>query len=205
MRSRNLWRIAVSTGLTTLALSVTGCSLVNGEGSSSGAGEVREAGRTHAGATIAKEGVAPAGTTLEFQTGSVIEASGSVDGVDVSVSVVDNSIHGSSITVELGGPESGGMGNAEQSQPYLRDGVLEAVVEVDGEPLRVAGRLAPHGQPKEVSERAQDSAGEPFRTRGTNTPLAGRVVIIHKGQRAALNLDRAMEYDLEVHRGLDDE
>jgi hypothetical protein len=135
-------------------------------------------------------------TTVEIQRGLVLEGYG--DGV--MVTVYENSRYGNSLQVVLGDPDEGGhIGYAEQSAPYVVDGVLTATVEIDGFPATLSGTVTPTGRPEQLVEPMQD-AGEQLVTRGTHTQLLTDVVLAYRGTVVPIAFAPAFAYDLEVRR-----
>jgi hypothetical protein len=133
--------------------------------------------------------------TVEQQTGTVVEASGSARGITASVTLYENSAHGNSVQVVLGEDR---IGYAEPADLVV-DGAVDATVEIDGKPATVTGTLSPSGRPEKLVEPTQD-AGEQVVTRGTHTPLVGDLTLTYDGVSVPLHLDTAFAYDLEVRR-----
>lgn len=134
-------------------------------------------------------------TAAEHQSGIVLEAAG--DGV--LVTVYENSKYGNSATVVLGDPDEGHFGYVEQTEPFVVDGELNLVVDVEGTTVSVSGSVAPNGQATRIVEPQQDG-GEQIVTRGTNTPLAADLVADIAGEVVALDTAPAFAYDLEVRK-----
>lgn len=132
---------------------------------------------------------------VEHQAGIVLECTG--DGV--LVTVYENAVYGNSATVVLGDPDAGHFGYAEQTAPFLVDGQLSVVVDVEGVTATVTGSVAPNGQPTRIVEPMQD-AGEQIVTRGTNTPLAADLVADIAADVVPLDCAPAFAYDLEVRK-----
>ena len=143
---------------------------------------------------------ASAPTTTEHQIGVVLEGTADLGGEPVMVTVYDNSRYGSSIQVVLGDPDDGGyIGYAEQSAPYVVDGRIDAVVEVNGRPFRLVGTVVPAGRPAHEVDPMQDG-GEQLVIRGTNTDLVADVIASYRQQSAPVAFAPAFAFDLEVRR-----
>lgn len=153
--------------------------------------EVRTAAAPQATAQAAEQAAA----AVEHQSGIVVEASGSSGDTTASVTLYENSQHGSSVQVVLGEDL---IGYAEPAD-LLVDGAVDATVEVDGKQATVTGNLSPNGRPEKLVEPTQD-AGEQVVTRGTHTPLVGDLTLTYDGVTVPLHLDTAFAYDLEVRR-----
>lgn len=138
-------------------------------------------------------------TTVEHQSGVVLEGTAEVGGEPVFVTVYDNSRYGSSIQVILGDPDAGHFGYAEQATPYVVDGRLDATVMVDGHPVTLSGTVVDAGRPSRLVEPQQDG-GEQIVTRGTNTDLLTEVVITVRKDSAVVAFAPAFAFDLEVRR-----
>jgi hypothetical protein len=134
-------------------------------------------------------------TGVEHQSGIVLEAAG--DGV--LVTVYENSKYGNSATVVLGDPDAGHFGYVEQTEPFVVDGQLNLVVDVEGTTVSISGSVAPNGKPAKVVEPQQDG-GEQIVTRGTNTPLAAELMADVAGEVVVLHTAPAFAYDLEVRK-----
>jgi hypothetical protein len=163
-------------------------------------------------AGVAAAQAAPSGTTdrsttsspaadhgspsVEQQSGVVVEASGSANGITASVTLYENSEHGNSVQVVLGEDR---IGYAEPASALVVDGAVEESVLVDGEPATVTGTLTRSGRPEKLTEPVQD-AGEQVVTRGTHTALVGDLTLTYDGVTVPLHLDTAFAYDLEVRR-----
>ena len=105
-------------------------------------------------------------STVERQTGTVLECAGE----GVSLTLYENSRHGSSLQVVLGDPEDDRSGHVEQSAPFLVGGAVEVAVPVAGRDFSLVGTVTPTGRPTKVVEPVQDN-GEQVVTHGTHTQL----------------------------------
>lgn len=137
-------------------------------------------------------------TRVETQRGLVLEGTGSVDGLAVTVYVYENSTYGNSLQVVLGDPEEDRIGFLEQAAPFVVDGALDVVVDVAGTPVRLTGTVTPTDQTK-VVEPIQDG-GEQLVTRGTHTQLATAIVATIGEASGDLAFAPAFAFDLEVRR-----
>ncbi len=135
---------------------------------------------------------------VEHQVGAVLEGT-STAGDGVMVFLYDNSLHGSSLQVVLGDPENDQIGYVEQADPFIRDGVLDATVDVHGTPVRLHGTVVPAGNPERITEPVQDN-GEQMVTRGTNTQLATDVTVTVRGVSATMEFAPAFAFDLESRK-----
>lgn len=134
-------------------------------------------------------------TTAERQTGLVLECAGD----HVQAFVYENSVHGSSLQVVLHGRDGETIGAVEQAAPFVADGVLHAVADVEGTEVTIDGTVATDGRPAKVVEPLQDG-GEQVVTRGTNTPLAADLVLRYEHSEFPLTCDPAFAFDLDVRR-----
>ena len=137
---------------------------------------------------------------VEHQRGIVLEGNGLAGDLPVAVTVYENSLYGNSIQVVLGDPDSGGqIGFAEQTDPFVVDGVLHAAVDVDGRTMEFTGTVEETGRTTKVTEPIQD-AGEQVVSKGTHTQLLTDVTVSIDEESAALEFAVAFAYDLEIRK-----
>jgi hypothetical protein len=139
------------------------------------------------------------GVDVERQRGIVLEGAGVIDGLDVTATVYENSLHGNSIQVVVGDPDDGQIGFVEQEQPFAVDGVLRATVEIDGKTAELTGTVEETGRATRVTEPVQD-AGEQIISKGTHTQLLADVNLTFDGDVAKLAFAPAFAYDLEIRK-----
>ncbi len=138
----------------------------------------------------------PDETGTEHQRGIVLEGTGTVGDLSVTVHVYENDAHGNSAQVVLGDPADDRIGAVEQDTAFVVDGVLAATVEIDGRTATVTGTVAPTGAAATAVDPALDS--EPKVVRGTHTPLNADLVVTYGNVRVPLRVSPAFGYDLEV-------
>lgn len=130
-------------------------------------------------------------TTVTVQKGLVLESVGD----HAQVFVYENSTYGNSIQVVLDGRDGEMIGYAEQAGPFVVDGTLDAVVEVEGIDVTIEGTVATAGKPTKIVEPLQD-AGQQIVTRGTNTPLATDLVLRYEHSEFPLTSPTAFAFEL---------
>lgn len=135
---------------------------------------------------------------VEHQVGRVMEGTADA-GTPVMVTLYENSLHGSSLVVILGGPDSESFGVVEQAGPFIEDGVLDETVDVDGTLVHLEGTVAESGKPTRIVEPIQDG-GEQVVSRGTNTPLATDVTVTIGGTTSPVEFAPAFAFDLETRK-----
>jgi hypothetical protein len=143
--------------------------------------------------------VAEAPTSVETQRGLVLEGSGEINGLDVQVTVYENSLYGNSVQVVVGDPDEGNIGAFEQAAPFVVDGELSATVQIGGKSATLSGTVESNGRPERVVEPIQDG-GEQMVTRGTNTALSADVTLTFDGASAPVDFAPAFAYELEVRK-----
>lgn len=172
----------LAAGLVIAGLGVSGTALANDD-----TGRPAPAGNTHS-----------TPVTVENQVGKVIEATGSADGLDVSLSLYENQKYGNSLQVVLGDPELDKIGTAEQTEPFVVDGQVDVTVQIDGRPARLTGSVAEIGTSKLV-EPIQD-AGEQLVTKSRQTQLSAVLTVTYDGVTVPLEAAPAFAYYNEVRR-----
>jgi len=137
---------------------------------------------------------------VEHQRGIVLEGSGLAGDLPVTVTVYENSLYGNSIQVVLGDPDDGGhIGAAEQAEPFVVDGVLNATVEVGVRTVELSGTVEETGRATKLTEPIQDG-GEQLVSKGTHTQLLTDVTLSFDGKSVALEFAPAFAYDLEIRK-----
>lgn len=134
---------------------------------------------------------------VQIQRGIVLEGTGSIGDTPVAVTIYENDQHGNSVQVVVGDPEEDRIGFVEQAEPFVVDGVLHAIVEVDGRAVEISGTVTESGRPTRVTSPAQD-AGEQIIDKGTHTPLTTDVNLTYDGSTVPLTFAPAFAYDLET-------
>ena len=145
---------------------------------------------------VSTESVSP--VRVEHQVGTVLEGTAEA-GTQVMVTLYENSLHGSSLTVILGDPGDDVFGYVEQPDAFIHDGVLDVTVDVQGIPVRLHGTVTPSGRPAKLVEPIQDN-GEQIVTKGTNTPLATDVDVTVGAVSAPVQFAPAFAFDLESRK-----
>ena len=184
---RNLINLRAAVSVAALATAAAGFGIA-------GAANAEEPA-TASGETVSTQSV----PTVEHQHGVVLEGTGSVGGLDVMVTVYDNSLYGSSVQVVLGDPDDDRIGYAEQATPYVVDGQLNAGVEIDGQVVNLSGSVVETGRPEKLREPFQDG-GEQIITRGTHTQLVTDVNLSIGDTVVPVTFAPAFAYDLEIRK-----
>jgi len=184
---RNLSNFRAAVAVAALAISAAGIGIA-------GAANAEEPARASSSA-VSAESV----PTVDHQRGVVLEGTGSSGGLDVMVTVYDNSLYGSSVQVVLGDPDDDRIGYAEQGTPYVVDGQLNAGVEIEGRVVTLSGAVVETGRPEKLREPLQDG-GEQIITRGTHTQLVTDVHLSVGDTVVPVTFAPAFAYDLEVRK-----
>lgn len=138
-------------------------------------------------------------TTLQRQSGIVLEGSGEAGGLAAMVTVYENSLYGNSLQVVLGDPDDDRIGYVEQTATFVVDGVLSTSVEIDGKSAVLRGTVQESGRQEKLVEPVQDN-GEQIVSRGTHTQLLTDVTLTYDGVSVPLEFSPAFAYELEVRR-----
>jgi hypothetical protein len=149
---------------------------------------------------VTSDSLEQANVNVEHQRGIVLEGTGLAGNLPVAVTVYENSLHGNSVQVVLGDPDNGGqIGFVERAQPFVVDGVLNAVVGINGQSIVLSGIVQETGRATKVTEPIQD-ASEQVISKGTHTQLLTDVTLTFDGKCAALEFAPAFAYDLEIRK-----
>lgn len=137
-------------------------------------------------------------TSVEHQTGLLVEAYGEHDGTPVAVYLYENTLYGNSLQVVLDA-EQDVIGSIEQEAPFVVDGVVDVTVDVQGREVVLSGTVADSGESAKEVDPRQDG-GEQIITKGTHTPLLADLTLTIDGVDVALEAAPAFMYDLEVRK-----
>ncbi len=168
-----------------------------GSGAAALDGAVPAAGQDTSLPEVRTTAIAVPPTSTEQQQGIVMEGTGAADGLEVMVTLYENSRYGNSLQVVIGDPELGRIGYVEQSDAFVVDGTLDAEVMVDGKVASLTGTVERTGQPTRTVEPMQD-AGEQIVTRGTHTQLATDVALRYDGTDVPVDFAPAFAFDLQT-------
>jgi hypothetical protein len=133
------------------------------------------------------------------ERGNVIECQGRKAGVTVRTTVYENHRYGNTVQATIGDPDLDIDGARQTTDKFLVDGVLRAVVNVDGKRLVVKGTAARYGARIAVSE-SFDDGDMTVSTRGYQRLLRTDLVAKYDGKVVPLTCDTAFYYNLEVKR-----
>jgi hypothetical protein len=140
-----------------------------------------------------------------YEKGHVVECTAQLERYDtVYVSLYSNSVHGNHTQVVISSAESEYAG-AAQPEKLFSHGAIRTVVPISPVDGRVEsassavvhGRYAPVGEPTPYSDEMYD-AGYRIVTTGTHQDISTRLTIKAFGERARLQCDNALAYDLRI-------
>ena len=137
-------------------------------------------------------------TSVEHQSGLVVEGYAQHAGAPVAVYLYENSLYGSSLQVVLDA-EQDLIGHVEQATPFVVDGQLDVTVDVRGRSVVLSGTVADTGELVKSVDPLQD-AGEQVVSKGTRTRLAADLSLTVDGVTVPLEAAPAFAYDLEVRK-----
>lgn len=137
-------------------------------------------------------------TSVERQTGLLVEAYGEHDGAPVAVYLYENTQYGNSLQVVLD-PEQDLIGSIDQKAPFVVDGTVDVTVDVQGRDVVLHGTVADSGESAKEVDPRQDG-GEQIITKGTHTALLADLALTIDGVDVALEAAPAFRYDLEVRK-----
>ena len=182
---------------TALAAAVGTAAAASGQDADPGSGRTQVSSPTVA-PSPARSAQKQPPTSVEHQSGLVVEGYAQHAGSPVAVYLYENSLYGSSVQVVLDA-EQDLIGSVEQATPFVVDGELDVTVDVRGRSVVLSGTVADTGELVKSVDPLQD-AGEQIVTKGTRTRLAADLSLTVDGVTVPLEAAPAFAYDLEVRK-----
>ena len=150
-------------------------------------------------ATPAHAGAAEEGTTTTYESGHVVECTGTFKGRPVFASLYENSEFGNEVFVHVGddGDEVGA--NRTTDEALLVDGEVATGLRLDGKRVRLSGTAERVGKKIAVHEE-HDDAGYHIVVDGFHKRLDADLEMTWRRTTVPLDCDNAFFYDLVVEK-----